>query len=185
MFSGSTALTEAVARNYAKLLAYKDEYEVARLYRAPAFRAALAAQFEDVGKRRGPSRAAAAGARAIRAPGICASAAYGPWVLAAFRLMAPLKILRGTALDPFGRTEERRAERALIGEYEAMVAEILQRLSPQTLATAVALAELPDRIRGFGHVKEKAMRETAVERTRLLERLREPPAPKPMPIAAE
>ncbi|MBN9511585.1 MAG: indolepyruvate ferredoxin oxidoreductase family protein [Alphaproteobacteria bacterium] len=184
MFSGSTALTEAVARNYAKLMSYKDEYEVARLYRAPAFRAALAAQFEDVGKveiHLAPPLLASRDPRT----GHLRKRAYGPWVLSAFRLMAPLKFLRGTALDPFGRTEERRAERALIGEYEAMVDEILQRLSPQTLATAVALAELPDRIRGFGHVKEKAMRETAVERTRLLERLREPPAPKPMPIAAE
>jgi indolepyruvate ferredoxin oxidoreductase len=184
MFSGSTALTEAVARNYAKLLAYKDEYEVARLYRAPAFRAALDTQFEDV-KRLEVHLAPPLLASRDPRTGRLRKRAYGPWVLTAFHLLAPLKFLRGTRLDPFGRTEERRAERALIGEYEATVAEILEHLSPQTLATTVALAELPDRIRGFGHVKEKAMREAAAERARLLERLRQPAAPKPMPLAAE
>ena len=107
-----------------------------------------------------------------------------PWMLTAFRFLAPLKRLRGTALDPFGRTEERRAERALIAEYETTVAEMLALLSPATLATAVALASLPERIRGYGHIKEKSMREAAAERTRLLQRLRELPA-LPLPLAAE
>jgi indolepyruvate ferredoxin oxidoreductase len=184
MFSGSTALTEAVARNYAKLLAYKDEYEVARLYRSPAFRAALDAQFEGVKRLEVHLAPPLLAARDPRT-GRLRKRAYGPWVLTAFRLLAPLKFLRGTRLDPFGRTEERRAERALIGEYEATIAEVLERLAPQTLATAVALAELPDRIRGFGHVKEKAMREAAADRARLLERLRQPAASKPVPLAAE
>ena len=185
IFSGSTALAEAVARNYAKLLAYKDEYEVARLYRSAAFRESLAAQFEN------PERievhlAPPGFARRDRRTGRLVKRAYGPWVLTAFRLLAPLKVLRGTALDPFGRTEERRAERALIAQYETDMADILAHLSPATAATAVALASLPERIRGFGHVKEKAMREAAAERARLIEKLHTAAAPPPaMRIAAE
>ena len=183
MFSGSTALAEAVAHNYAKLLAYKDEYEVARLYRSAAFRAALDAQFEGA-QRIEVHLAPPLLARRDKRTGQLRKRAYGPWVLTAFRFLAPLKILRGTALDPFGRTEERRAERALIAEYESSVAEMLAGLSPTTLATAVALASLPERIRGYGHIKEKSMREAAAERTRLLQRLRESPA-LPLPLAAE
>jgi indolepyruvate ferredoxin oxidoreductase len=172
MFSGSAALAEAVARNYAKLLAYKDEYEVARLYAAPAFRAALAAQFEGAERievHLAPPLLARRDAR-----GHLRKRAYGPWMLHAFGWLAPLKLLRGTALDPFGRTEERRAERALIAQYEADIADILHRLAPATLATAVAIAALPDRIRGYGHIKDKAIREAAAERARLLERLHAP-----------
>jgi indolepyruvate ferredoxin oxidoreductase len=172
MFSGATPLAEAVARNYAKLLAYKDEYEVARLYTAPAFRAALEARFETI-TRIEPHLAPPLLARRDSA-GRLRKRAFGPWVFRAFRVLAPLRVLRGTPLDPFGYTEERRAERRLIGEYEATIEEILRRLAPETLATAVRLASLPDRIRGFGHVKEKAMREAAAERERLLGWLRSP-----------
>jgi indolepyruvate ferredoxin oxidoreductase len=183
-FSGSTALAEAVARNYAKLLAYKDEYEVARLYRSPAFRAALEAQFEDVGRIE-VHLAPPLLARRDPRTGRLRKRAYGPWVLAAFRLLAPLKVLRGSVLDPFGRTEERRAERALIAEYETTIEEALGCLGPVTLPIAVALASLPERIRGFGHVKEKAIREAAAERVRLLERLREAPSLPGLRPAAE
>jgi indolepyruvate ferredoxin oxidoreductase len=183
MFSGATALAEAVARNYAKLLAYKDEYEVARLYNGENFRAALAAQFENV-ERLEIHLAPPLLARRDSA-GKLRKRAYGAWVLRAFRVLAPLRVLRGTPLDPFGRTEERRAERRLITDYEAAIGEILQRLAPETLATSVALASLPERIRGYGHVKEKAMREAAVERARLLEKLREPTPVPPLRMAAE
>ena len=183
MFSGSTALSETVATNYAKLLAYKDEYEVARLYSAPAFRAALDAQFEGA-DRIEVHLAPPLLARRDRRTGHLTKRAFGPWVLRAFRLLAPLRVLRGTALDPFGRSDERRAERGLIAEYEATVEDILHGLAPATLATAVALASLPDRIRGYGHVKDKAMREAASERERLLEKLRGPAA-RPLPMAAE
>ena len=172
MFSGSTALAEAVARNYAKLLAYKDEYEVARLYSARAFRAALDAQFENAERIEvhlaPPLLAERDSAGHLR------KRTYGRWMFRAFRLLAPLKVLRGGPLDPFGRTEERRAERALIVQYEADIAEALRQLSPATLPAAVALAALPDRIRGFGHVKEKAMREAATERARLIALVRHP-----------
>jgi indolepyruvate ferredoxin oxidoreductase len=183
MFSGSTALAEAVARSYAKLLAYKDEYEVARLYRTTAFQSALAAQFEGV-ERLQVHLAPPLLARRDKRTGRLQKRAYGPWVLKAFRFLAPLKVLRGTMLDPFGHTEERRAERRLIADYEADIAEILERLGPATLATAVALASVPERIRGYGHVKEKAMREAAAERGRLRERLSQPPA-RELPMAAE
>ena len=93
-----------------------------------------------------------------------------------FALMAPFKVLRGTRLDLFGRTGERRAERALIAEYEADIEMILRGLSAPSLPVAVRLAGLPERIRGFGHVKEKSMREAADERGRLIERLYAPVA---------
>ncbi len=184
MFSGATSLAEAVARNYAKLLAYKDEYEVARLYAGQAFRASLDAQFENV-ERLEIHLAPPMFARRDKRTGHLQKRAYGAWVLRAFRLLAPFKRLRGTPLDPFGHTEERRAERRLIAEYEATISEVLQNLTPATLATAVALASLPERIRGYGHVKEKAMREAAAERARLLEKLRTPPAAPPLRMAAE
>jgi indolepyruvate ferredoxin oxidoreductase len=170
MFSGNTALTEAVAKGYHKLLAYKDEYEVARLYAAPKFKASLAAQFED------PKRLEfhlAPPLLAQRDPhtGQMIKKTYGPWMLTAFSILQHFRFLRGTRLDIFGRTEERHMERALITEYEATVEEILAHLSPATLSTAVSLAALPDKIRGYGHVKERNARTAATERTRLLEKL--------------
>jgi len=171
MFSGSTALTEAVADSYHRVLAYKDEYEVARLYREPAFRAALDQQFAGATKLQfhlAPSIMAKRNPRT----GEPQKRAFGPWIMTVFTALAPFKVLRGTPLDPFGASEERRAERALIGQYEADVAEILAALSPATLETAVLLARVPDSIRGFGHVKERRMRLAGDERALLLERLR-------------
>jgi indolepyruvate ferredoxin oxidoreductase len=180
--SGGTALTEAVAKGYHKLLAYKDEYEVARLYASKEFRAQLAEQFED------PKRIEfhlAPPLLAKRDPhtGHLVKQTYGPWLLTAFGLLQRLRVLRGTRLDIFGRTEERHMERALITEYEATIETILAHLTPATLATATALAALPDKIRGFGHVKERNARAAAAERTRLLEKL-EGSAPVPA-MAAE
>jgi len=174
-FSGGDALTDAVARNYAKLIAYKDEYEVARLYASKEFRAALAAQFES------PERlefhlAPPLWAKRDPRTGHLLKKSYGAWAMTAFGVLAKLRFLRGSALDPFGRTEERRTERRLIGEYEGLVEEILQKLSPQTLATSVALASLPEKVRGFGHVKEKNIRAAEAEKARLLDRLRQPEA---------
>ena len=175
MFSGSTALAEAVARNYAKLIAYKDEYEVARLYTAPEFRAALAAQFENPEKLEF-HLAPPFLAKRDKRTGHLIKQSYGPWMMSGFKALARLRFLRGTALDPFGRTEERRSERQLIADYEVLVEELLVALAPATLATAVALAALPDKIRGYGHVKEKAIRETDAERAGLLAKLRRPVA---------
>lgn len=148
-------LTEAVARNFAKLMAYKDEYEVARLYAAPEWLDGLRRQFEGEPGRDYrlhfhlappllPGRDAAGRPRKRR---------FGPWMLPVFRVLAHLKRLRGTAFDPFGYTAERRTERALVAEYEALLEELLRDLAPHNHALAVTLACLPDEIRGFGHVK--------------------------------
>ncbi len=154
---GSTALTEAVARNFYKLLAYKDEYEVARLYNAPAFRAALAAQFVDGGKVHVHLAPPVLAKRDPRT-GHLQKRAFGPWVLTVFRVIEKFKFLRGTAFDPFGRTEERRIERALPGRYERSIRQALAVLDDHRFAKAVELASLPAQIRGYGHVKEANLR---------------------------
>jgi indolepyruvate ferredoxin oxidoreductase len=145
---GSTALTEAVARYLYKLMAYKDEYEVARLSLEPSLGAALAAEF-------GP------GARAswrlhppvLRALGLRRKIGLGPWFVPAFRVLVAMRRLRGTALDPFGRPRVRVVERELIEEYLGLVDHLIGRLSPATAPLAVRLAGLPDGIRGYENVK--------------------------------
>ena len=174
LFSGGTALTEAVAKGFYKLMAYKDEYEVARLHADSAFKAQLEAQFEGV-QRIEFHLAPPIFAKRDKTTGHLIKQSYGPWMLTAFGVLAKFKALRGTALDPFGRSAERQAERALIGEYEATIEQVLQALTAHNLSTAVALASLPEKIKGFGHVKERTMREAAAERLRLLARLNAPP----------
>jgi indolepyruvate ferredoxin oxidoreductase len=150
---GKTTLTEAVARNLFKLMAYKDEYEVARLHSDPAFHAKLAAQFEGDFKLHvhlAPPLIAKKNAK-----GELVKQRFGPLMFTGFRLLAKLKGLRGTALDVFGRTEERRTERALIGEYRASVEELLKGLNAGNHALALEIARLPEQIKGFGHVKER------------------------------
>ncbi len=150
-----TAFTEAVARNYFKLLTYKDEYEVARLFSGPAFQSALASGFEgdywlNFHITLPWSRPASPGEepRKIR---------FGPWLLPAMKVLARFKFLRGTALDPFGRIAERRRERELIAEYERTIAHILGRLDPARLDAAIALASIPENIRGYGPVKQRSI----------------------------
>ena len=163
-------LSRAVANGYAKLLAYKDEYEVARLYADPAFMAALDAQFE--GKvRLGFNLAPPLLSRRDPVTGHPRKREFGPWVLHAFRLLARMKGLRGTPLDIFGHTAERRRERRLIVEYEQSIERIIGSLTPANHGTAVELAMLPDRIRGFGHVKEKSIAAAQEQRAALLARL--------------
>ena len=150
---GSTKLSEAVARYLFKLMAYKDEYEVARLHTDPAFAAKIAAQFEGDYKL---SYHLAPPLLAKRdAQGHLIKQPFGPWMFTAFRLLAKLKGLRGTALDIFGRTAERRGERALIAEYRGCIEELLSTLDAARLAQAVEIARIPEEIRGYGHVKEK------------------------------
>jgi indolepyruvate ferredoxin oxidoreductase len=171
---GRTGLAEAVARNYYKLLAYKDEYEVARLYADGAFRRRLEEQFEGDFKLRFHLAPPLLAAR--DAAGHLKKRAYGPWMMSAFRLLARLRFLRGTAFDPFGRTQERRAERRLITEYEAVIDEVLARLGHDNHRLAVDLAAIPDRIRGYGHVKEGNLKAAKRSEAMLLTALREPPA---------
>jgi indolepyruvate ferredoxin oxidoreductase len=154
--NGATRLAEAVARSYFKLLAYKDEYEVARLHADPAFRAKIAAQFEGDYKLNfylAPPLLS----KPDPATGQIAKMRFGPWMMTAFGVLARMKFLRGTVFDVFGRTEERRAERALIGEYEQLIDELLGRLSKDNHAVAIQLASVPEEIRGYGHVKDRSL----------------------------
>jgi indolepyruvate ferredoxin oxidoreductase len=186
-----TALAEAVARYLFKLMAYKDEYEVARLYSDGAFRKQLAATFEKDSASGEPLRLEfhlAPPLLAKRDPntGLPRKMSFGPWMLGAFGLLAKLKGLRGTAFDLFGYTQERRTERRLIADYEALAAEILGKLSPQNHALCVALAAIPEKIRGFGHVKERHLTAAKAEEAELLKRLRDGSAEAlAMPRAAE
>jgi indolepyruvate ferredoxin oxidoreductase len=148
----TTRLSEAVARYLFKLMAYKDEYEVARLHTDKAFTDKIAAMFEGDYKlvhHLAPPLTAKKNDK-----GELVKQSYGPWMRSAFGLLAKLKGLRGTALDIFGKTEERRMERALIVEYRACIAELLAGLTPEKLSLAVEIASIPEGIRGYGHVKE-------------------------------
>jgi len=168
---GSTRLAEAVARYLFKLMAYKDEYEVARLHADPAFREKLAAQFDGdirVHYHLAPPALARRDAR-----GAPVKRRFGPWMGSAFRVLAKLKFLRGTALDPFGRSAERRTERALIGEYRACLDELLGGLDAGSLGRAVEIASLPEEIRGYGHVKERHLAAAREKWVRLMAAWRE------------
>ncbi len=147
----SPMLARAVATQYAKLLAYKDEYEVARLYSAPEFRSDIEAQFEgeyELGVYLAPPLFARRGP-----DGLPRKSRYGAWVFPALRVLAKMRGLRGTPFDPFGYTLERRVERALAVDYAAMIEAIVPRLTRDTLETCVQLAEAAGSIRGYGHVK--------------------------------
>jgi len=150
-------LTEAVARYLFKLMAYKDEYEVARLHADPQFLGRIAAQFEgEMGKDYQLNYHLAPPSIAkTNDKGELQKQTFGPWMLSAFRVLARLKGLRGTPFDPFGRTEERRTERALVVEYRESIEEVLRTLGPANLALAVEIARIPEAIRGYGHVKAR------------------------------
>ncbi len=159
-------LTEAVAKYLYKLMAYKDEYEVARLYADPAFKAKLDAQFEP-----GYSL------KFYLAPPLLAKKndqgelikqTYGSWMMKAFGVLAKMKSLRGTAFDVFGKTDERRMERALIVDYRLRIEGLLPRLSPANHKTALNIAAVPEEIRGYGHVKERNVKIAAVKVKALL-----------------
>jgi indolepyruvate ferredoxin oxidoreductase len=144
-------LTQAVARYLFKLMAYKDEYEVARLHTDAAFLAKIGAQFEGDFKLHYQLAPPMLADR--NAAGELQKRAYGPWMQTVFRLLAPFKVLRGSALDIFGYSEERRHERALVLDYRAAIEAMLPKLNTANLGAAVAFAKLPEQIRGFGHVK--------------------------------
>jgi len=165
-------LTEAVARYLYKLMAYKDEYEVARLHTDPAFREKIAGMFEGDYK-----------LKFHLAPPLLAKhdkdghlikQEFGPWMMAAFRVLARFKGLRGTALDIFGYTAERRMERGLIREYRDTVEALLPKLGAENLLTAVAIARIPEDIRGYGHVKERHLKAAKQKEAALLAAYHEP-----------
>jgi len=167
----SVLLTEAVARAYFKLLAYKDEYEVARLYTDPEFARALAKSFEGDFKLRF-HLAIPVLSRPDPVSGEPAKRSYGPWLGSAFRLLAPLKFLRGTPLDPFGYTAERRMERGLIAEYEATLDALLGGLTPDTLVAAAEIARLPEAIRGYGPIKARSVAAARLRQAELIEEIK-------------
>ncbi|MBS7459022.1 indolepyruvate ferredoxin oxidoreductase family protein [Coralloluteibacterium stylophorae] len=171
---GSTALTAAVARYYFKLMAYKDEYEIARLYTASDFRRQIAEQFEgDVTLH---FHLAPPLLAKKDADGRLTKKEYGPWMLRAFGVLAKFKGLRGTAFDIFGYTAERRAERRLVEEYAQTVDELLQGLDAGNVGLAADIASVPERIRGYGHIKDANMAKAAKRREALLARWRDPAA---------
>ncbi|MCY1260814.1 indolepyruvate ferredoxin oxidoreductase, alpha subunit [compost metagenome] len=159
-FAGRSGLTEAVAKNYFKLLAIKDEYEVARLHVQSGFLDSVAKQFEGSYKlvfNLAPPLLA----KSDPATGVPRKKEYGPWIVPVFRVLARLRFLRGTMVDPFGYTAERRLERSLITQYEDNIDAALTVLSESMDAShydaAVALASLPEKIRGFGHVRARSI----------------------------
>ncbi|MFO1171659.1 MAG: indolepyruvate ferredoxin oxidoreductase family protein [Hyphomicrobiaceae bacterium] len=153
---GATRLTLAVARNLGKLMAIKDEYEVARLLTSDAFRRDLEGQFEG-DYRLHYHLAPPLLARRDPLTGEPRKQTYGPWLSPVLKLVAKLKRLRGSVFDVFGWTEERRRERRLISDYRHRIEQVLDALTPSSHMTAVQIAELPSRIRGFGHVKERSI----------------------------
>jgi len=170
---GHQRLTEAVARNYAKILAYKDEYEVARLHSDDAFKRVLDAEF-DGDYRLKFHLAPPLLAKRDPHTGIPRKRAFGSWVLPVFSVLARLKGLRGTRLDLFGYTAERRAERMLIAEYEQTLEEVLGELCQANYEDAVALADLAEQVCGFGHIKMASIAKMRQRRGELLHSFRNP-----------
>jgi indolepyruvate ferredoxin oxidoreductase len=168
---GATDLTEAVARYYFKLLAIKDEYEVARLYAETDFLQRVAAQFEGsytLNFWLAPPTTNKPDAKT----GEARKTRYGPWMMPVFRTLAKMRRLRGTGLDFFGRTAERKMERQLVKDYEALVDELVSKVTPQSYELAVSLASVPEYIRGYGHVKDRHLKDAKAREAALLERFR-------------
>jgi indolepyruvate ferredoxin oxidoreductase len=173
---GNKTMTEAVAKYLYKLMAYKDEYEVARLHTDTSFLGKIAAQFEGdytLNYHLAPPLIAKKNDK-----GQLVKQKFGPSMLTGFKLLAKLKGLRGTALDVFGYTEERKMERALIGEYKASMEEVLGLLNADNAGVAMEIARIPEIIKGYGHVKERNLQAARVKWTALMAQLRDPVAQK-------
>jgi indolepyruvate ferredoxin oxidoreductase len=161
----STELTEAVVKNLFKLMAYKDEYEVARLYTDGSFAKKLSDKFD------GDYQLKFHLAPPIFAKrdksGRLMKKEYGGWMMSAFKLLSRLKFLRGTSFDPFGRTEERKMERQLVEDYFGMIDQRVANLKPAQIPLLAKLARLPEMIRGYGHIKDDNIAKAAAEKARL------------------
>jgi indolepyruvate ferredoxin oxidoreductase len=169
--TGNKALTEAVAKYLYKLMAYKDEYEVARLHTDTAFLDKIASQFEGdytLNYHLAPPLLAKHNSK-----GELVKQKYGPSMLTGFKLLAKLKGLRGTSLDVFGYTQERKTERALIGEYQASIEEVLRLINPGNVATALEIARIPEQIKGYGHVKARNLQVARLKWATLMAQLRD------------
>jgi indolepyruvate ferredoxin oxidoreductase len=169
---GMGGLAEGVARYLFKLMAYKDEYEVARLYTDTSFVERVRSSFGGDNLRLEFHLAPPMLARRDAVTGEAKKMSFGPWLLKAFAVLAKFKFLRGTPLDPFGYTAERRTERQLVSEYMAGLEEIIEHLTPSNHGVAVALAVLPEKIRGFGHVKARHLVAAKAEEAVLREQFR-------------
>jgi indolepyruvate ferredoxin oxidoreductase len=174
---GRSGFAEAVARYLFKLMAYKDEYEVARLYADPAFLRQVRNEVDGDNLRLTFHLAPPLLARRNRTTGEPRKMSFGPWMLPVFGVLAKLKFLRGTVLDPFGYTAERKVERQLVRDYEALLDELLAKFSPENHDLAVGLAAVPEKIRGFGHVKQRHIAAAKADEEALLERFRAGGAP--------
>jgi indolepyruvate ferredoxin oxidoreductase len=166
-------LARAVARYYFKLLTYKDEYEVARLYTDTGFMDKVNQAFEGDFKLNFHLAPPVLADRNLDT-GNLEKKSYGPWVMRAFGVLAKLKGLRGTAFDPFGRSAERRRERQLITDYERTVGGLLESLSVENYEIAVDIASIPEQIRGYGHVKERHIKDAKAHEADLLNAFRDP-----------
>jgi len=178
---GQRRFSDAVIRYFFKLIAVKDVYEVARLYTDGSFARNVGATFEgdlEIFFHFAPPIFAR-----TNASGEVRKTTFGPWVVSALKILARMRKLRGTVFDVLGHTEERRSERALIRDYEELMLEICGKLTPQNYETAVALASLPERIRGFGHVKMASIAKAKEEEAQLVAQFRN--GPKSVPLAAE
>ncbi|MGI8561001.1 MAG: DUF6537 domain-containing protein, partial [Luteimonas sp.] len=163
---GSTDLGEAVACYFFKLMAYKDEYEVARLYTSGDFKRKLQQQFEGDYTLRfhlAPPLLAKKDA-----DGRLLKREFGGWVMGAFGVLAKLRFLRGTPLDIFGHTVERRSERQLVGDYETTIRGLLDTLDGGNVDLAAEIASIPEQIRGYGHVKDAHLRKARQREAELL-----------------
>ena len=180
---GITLLTEAVARGYYKLLAYKDEYEVARLYTETDFLKRVEEQFEGDYKlvfHLAPPTLADKDPQT----GELKKKAYGPWMLKAMRTLAKFRSLRGSALDPFARSHDRRLDRELIADYERLIDEIVINLDRSNHEAAIELAAIPDQIRGYGHVRERYLASARQRQAALLDDFRQR-RPVSVPVATK
>jgi indolepyruvate ferredoxin oxidoreductase len=169
---GKSGLADAVGRYLFKLMAYKDEYEVARLYADESFAKQVRNEVGGEHLRLHVHLAPPLLARADKVTGEPKKMTFGPWIFPLFRLLAKCKFLRGTAFDPFGYSNERRTERALVRDYENVLEEVLARLNGDNHHIAVALAAIPEKIRGFGHVKMRHLKAAKAEEAALLDQLR-------------
>jgi indolepyruvate ferredoxin oxidoreductase len=183
LMGGGTTVATEVAHALFKLMAVKDEYEVARLYTDGSFVRQLEAQFDSWDWLQF-HLAPPLFARHDRRTGHLKKQRFGPWVMSAFRMLARLRILRWTVLNPFRHTAERRLERRLLKEYEADLDVIEAKLSVDNSEAALALAAYPLRIRGFGHVKQAQGQAVLAERERLIRAL-DAHAPVQLALAAE
>ena len=174
---GRSGLADAVARYLFKLMAYKDEYEVARLYSDGAFVKQVNDELGGENLRFHVHLAPPLLARTDKSTGEPKKMTFGPWIFTLFGVLAKFKFLRGTFLDPFGYSAERKTERQLVRDYQAMLDEVLAKLTPENHHIAVGLAAIPEKIRGFGHVKLRHLKAAKADEAALLDQFRAGPAP--------